>query len=85
MVVDRHPATATAADGEPLQESRALTGRALGPVGAVGLGVGGQQLLVELEGLPSYIARVCPGNERSPLVAVQFLYAELAVRALALA
>lgn len=51
----------------------------------MGLGVLGQQLLVELESLPADVAGVRLRDQRDPLVAVQLFGAQLAVWAFALA
>ena len=52
VVAHGHPPPAAPADGQALQQRGAFPGRAGGPVGAVGVGVGQQQLLVGLVLVP---------------------------------
>ena len=69
VVADGHASAAAAADREALEQGGSFAGGAGGAVGAVRIGVGGEQLLVVLELLPAEIAGMGVGDQRDPLLA----------------
>jgi hypothetical protein len=79
VIADGHAPSASATDGEPLEERRAFPGGTGGAVTAVGLRVGKKELLVELELLPGDVAGMGSVDERCPLVARNGLHGDLAV------
>jgi hypothetical protein len=68
-----------------LQQGVAFPGGTGGTLGSVGLGVGGEQFLIELEGVPADVTVMGVGNERGPLLSGQAFDSEPAVGTGALA
>ena len=69
VVSHGHPLSAARADRQALQQGRAFPCRAALPVGAVGLAVGQQGLLVGLVLFEGQVAGVRVGDQREPLLA----------------
>ena len=83
VIADGHPSSAASADREALQQRGSFAGGAGAAVGAVGIGVGGEQLLVLLKLFPGEIAGVCVVDQADPLLAWELPCGGAPVRGLA--
>ena len=67
VVTHAHPASASSADGQALEQSGALAGWSFGALVAAGGGVRREGALVVFELCPSQVARVVVGDQDRPL------------------